>query len=279
MSKAFSVTTIYDQYLTLVQKFQLPFEPAPNTTLNDKFGINYALPPASGYPTIKYLAIGNGGHVTVTGNNYINGLLHSCTDSALKNQLPFLIVPENNDLSSVEMGKYRIRKPMIINGMAYVAYYLKVIEFPPMSVDFSTYQLANGNVINQTSYTPTLATQHPTMIDPSNTSLNLVSGNHISTSINTAISLTVEDIQGIIDACVLLYGTANAAIISEMALVAGFDISAPITVAGVNTSYTEIQCAQVTNFISALYPTSGNSNPSIVEGLDFGMTQPLLLVI
>jgi hypothetical protein len=273
-----SVTTIYDNYATLCMKYKLAFTPDPNTTLNTKFNIDYANAPTHGYPEIKYLAIGNGGHSCITGNVNINGLIHSCTDSALKNQLPFLIVPANNDLTIVEMARYRLRVPLTIGGTSYIAYYLKVIDFPPMVVNFSTYTLNNGVVTNQAPYTPTLATQNPSMIDISNVSDNLVSGNHIATTINTDITLSTAEFQNIIEACTLLYGNPNTAVVSELGLISGFDIQAPITVSGVTTTYTEIQCAQVATFLSTLYAPASNPNPSLITGVSFGVSQPLLLI-
>jgi hypothetical protein len=279
MSKSNAVTTIYDQYATLASKYKLPFTPEAGTTLNDKFGINYAAPPTEGYPEIKYLAVGNGGHAVITGDNFVCGLMHSCTDSALKNQLPWIVVPANNDLTLVEMAKYRIRVPMVIRGNPYIAYYLKVIDFPPMHIGYSTFKLEGGEVVNQQVYVPTLATQNPNMIDSSNISLNLVSGNHIATTIDTSIHLSEADLNGIIDACILLYGTANAATISELALVHGFDIESQLLVNGVQATYTEVQCAQVANFISIVYPANANPNPSITEGINIGIAQPLLMSI
>ena len=270
-----TVTTIYDENITLSIKYNIPFSTPPGTTLNDKFGIPYAVPPSVGYPKLNYLAIGNGGQVVVTGESFISGLMHSCTDSALKNQIPFLLLPANADLSLAEMAAYRIRVPMTIGGNAYVAYYLKLLNFAPMTVGFTTFQLSEGVVTNQSPYTPTLATQTPNMIDSSNVALNLASGNQIATTIETAIQLSETEVQNIINACTILYGNPNAAIISELALVAGFDIQSPITVASVSTTYTEVQCAQVTNFISIVFPANANPNSSMNAGVSIGMSQPL----
>lgn len=276
MAKANTVPTIYGHYATLAAIYKIPFRPNPITTLNHKLELGYTNPPETGYPDTKYLAIGNGGHAVVTGNNYISGLSHGCTDSALKNQLPVLIVPADNDIPLSEMSKYRGRTPMVISGHAYIVYWILALTLPQPNISFNTFTLSEGVVTNQAAFTPTLATQSPAMIDPSNVDLNLVSGNHISVTIDMQIHLTEANIQNIINACMLLYGTADAAIISEMALVSGFDVEAPITVNGVDTTYTEIQCAQVSTFVNLVYPAAANSTPSLTEGLSVGMAQPLL---
>lgn len=273
-----SVPTIYDLNVTLSMKYGIPLVIPSGTTLNDKFGIGYATPPNNGYPNYKYLVIGNGGHQNVVGKNTSSTLIHSAYDSALANHLPFIVVPASNDLTPSQMANYRARVPVTKGGVNYFAYYIKVLDLGALQVAYNTFQVQNGIEINQAVYTPSLATQTPNMIDVANIGTVIAAGRQISTSITSNIGLSIEDAQNIINACHILYGDPNEAIISEMGLVAGFDTTAPATINGIASTYTEIQAAQIMNFISLNYNVNANPNSVINTGINIGMTQPITMI-
>ncbi len=59
--------TIYGVYLQTVKTVGIPFEMIPNTTLNEKLNIQAGVKPtANETPFMRYLALGNLGHTTIT---------------------------------------------------------------------------------------------------------------------------------------------------------------------------------------------------------------------
>lgn len=99
-----------------------------NTTLNEYLDIDRTLLTEDfDYPILNYYAIGTGGEPIIDNINYRYND-HSATDIVLRNMIPFVLRPSNNDLTSLEKEQYRFRKSVIINEEVYFAYYLKKIE-------------------------------------------------------------------------------------------------------------------------------------------------------
>jgi hypothetical protein len=277
-----SFPTIYGQKLALLKNFNLTFTADSGTTLNEKWGIPYASPPtpnpavpATLYPTLGYLAIGNGGQQSVFGSSFTAQLVHTCDDAALASQIPWLVVPANADLSLAEQANYRLRIPATIGGVPSVCYYLKVITWAPMSVEFTTFTVASNAITNQATFTPSSANQTPNMITASSVRTNIASGHHISTTIPTSIAITQADVTGIINACTLLYGDANTAVINEAAIVSGFDVTSSYVYGGSTVTYTEIQCAQIVNFLTLNQNLNANPSLAFDINMSIGSTQPL----
>ena len=257
-------------------KYKQPFTYDAGTTLNEYFNVGNANPPPSLYPNINYLAIGNKGHTVSNGSLFPTSLLHSPTDSALKNQIPYVVRPLNNDLTLEEMSRFRLRVPNIGPNNLYVGYYLMVLDFSPVPIGFTTYTLSNGVVTNQSSYIPTISTQNPTLVDVSNIDVNITSGNKIATQFTPTIYLTPNDVNEIVNACNILFGDPNTAFISEVAIVSGFDIPLPITLNGVTSNYTDIACAQICNFISKMWALTTGIDDGIELQLNYGMSQSII---
>src|SRR5690606_18437856 len=110
----------------------LPFVVKPNTTLNERFDIESGTLPANGVlPTLHYMGIGNGGHKMVVGAGGMSKpepIQHLATDASAFNPIPFVIREPINDLTPAERANYALRKETIINGTAYVSYYLRRID-------------------------------------------------------------------------------------------------------------------------------------------------------
>ena len=90
-----TVKTIHHVNLELYRSMGVPFAIDNFSTLNEKFSLGNITPPVSGYPEIKYMGIGRGGHKNVTGtggSSLVDILKHGVTDAVLFEQIPFVLV-------------------------------------------------------------------------------------------------------------------------------------------------------------------------------------------
>lgn len=230
----------------------IPFSIMQYSTLNEKFQISHSEPPASGYPQVKYLAIGNGGHSYTLGVNNIpstNINMHSITDAALFNHIPFALVPVSSDLTPAQRAKYRIRVLETINGVDYFAYYLKVLETDVTAPSHNIVTISNGGITSTIPYVPSTTNLTPTPVVISNTNVNTADGRHLETQVNYPIMLSTDDAASILNACMIKYGDPGLAMISEIGLVSGYDYTNQSTLGNIPITYTEIQTAQIMAFI------------------------------
>lgn len=248
-----AVKTIYASRADMLERYKLPFNVSQYSTINEKFNLGNSNPPGSGYPKLGYLTIGRGGLSIVSdgqGGVIVNNLYHEPDDACLKTHLPFIVVPENNDLSDAQRLKYRCRV-LINNGSAnYYAYYVKVIDLSSITDSTDVITVSNGVISSQSSYTPSVNNLNPTLTDISNDQLNSSTGTHIQSALSLNIDLTT-DIQNIIDGVIAIYGDDSKATISELGFVAGYDTSVTTTYLGNSITYNEIQCGQVHYFLAA----------------------------
>jgi len=248
-----SVKTRNFTNLDILRALNLPFAVDQYTTLNEKFNVGNVSPPSSGYPVIQYLAIGRGGHQNVVGsgnNTLTQPLFHGCTDSALFEQIPFVLAPVGNDLTTLQRANYRLRVPVTIGGNAYFAYYLKVISISGITPSSNIVTLSNGIVTTDTPFSTSIANLSPSPVNVSNTTINISTGQHLVTQAVLPITLNSTDITNINNAVNIIYGDPRYATISEVGIVGGFDISVTSSAGGSTVTYTDIQTAQIMAFVS-----------------------------
>ena len=269
--------TIHFARLELLRSMNIPFNIEQYSTLNEKHQMANIAPPNTGYPTIQYLGIGRGGHRNAVGsgsNGLIDILQHGVTDAALFEQIPFVLTPTTNDLSLVDRAKYRIRKLETHGGIDYFAYYLKVIPNASVPPDIRVIQMVDGVIASDDTYVPSPSSLSPTPVDISNTVVNTVSGKHIIIQSKIALPLTADEILAINDAVTTIYGDVRYATISEVAIVAGYDISVTNSLGGISATYDEIQSAQVMCFIGTFVPLQ--NAPDAVD-LSYGLNNSMPL--
>lgn len=222
----------------------------------------------------RYFCIGNGGHrVQLDGNSipYNAPIPHKATDSGLYNIIPFIVRETTNDLTPAERQKYRIRRTLSIDGVLYAAYYGRVIDLTSVIPDMIITTIVSGNPVNS-SFVPSANNLEPTVPPIGSTN----DGSNASVSATVIINMPPDETQEIVDACNLLYGNGNLAIISEIAIVAAVDkqvthrypdTGAQVPVAVVDTIY-EAVAPQVQTHIS----TSGDS---VADATEYGFTLDL----
>lgn len=272
------VRTVYGSYLQSCQLLGLPFALAANSTLNEKFGVQAGVPPNSGVlPNCRYFAIGNGGHkLSVTNGLYIpEPIQHMTTDAALFNHLPFVLREPSNDLTATQRANYALRVAEVHNGINYVAYYLKRIDFTNVAASMQYKTVASDGSVTTSPFVPTTANLNPTPQTLSTTGVNVVTGDYVMASAPVPITLTADDVAEILNVANIIYGDPNAAIVSEIALVSGCDKVIAAGGSGSTTfNFNEVIAAQVDSFINTFYALNF-SQDGVDNIVDCGAVEPL----
>lgn len=273
--------TIYGSYLQTCLTMKRPFIVAENTTLNEKFGIQSGVNPANGvYPELGYWCIGNGGmHATISGDYLIkkNPIQHRGTDAALFKHTPFVLRETNNDLSSTERARYRLRREEVHNGRSYYAYYARKIDLTTAVVGMEYISVVDG-VETPQPFIPNSSHLNPQPPLLDNNGVNIVSGDMTSVTTPIALTFSIDDIKEYLDVCRILFGDDNAATITEIAIVSGVD--KVVSVTGYNNvafNFTEIIAAQVNSHLIADYNLKFLTE-SLTINLDVGSTEPLFVL-
>jgi len=273
------VRTIYASHLNTCKLLNRPFTVLPNSTLNQKFNLfKDEIPALNEYPVLGYLGIGNkGASYEVTSSNFVltTPIPHLPRDASLYNFIPFIVRSINDDISSTERLKYRLRVPVTIDGSTYVAYYLRALTINDL---IPTVELRNvdGENITTNSFTPTLSDLAPTPPVLSTSNLNTANGDYLVSTAKVDFTLNQNDVQEIIDACNLLYGDPRYAVINEIALCSGIDKILQGTFGNTTSNYTETIATQVAAFISQYHALTTNTTEVKIQ-LDIGSVEPLLI--
>lgn len=271
--------TIYSSHLSTCKMLNRPFTVLPNSTLNQKFNLHAnELPATNEYPMLGYIGIGNKGasyEMTTSGYILTTPIPHLARDASLYNFIPFLVRDINNDISSTERLKYRLRVPLTINGTTYVAYYLRTLDIQNL---IPTVELRNvqGKTITTTAFTPTQSDLAPTPPVLSTSNLNDPNGDYLVSTAKIAFALDQTDITNIMDACALLYGDPRYAVINEIAICTGVDKILQGSFGSATSNYTDTIATQVAAFISQYHALTANTTQVSIL-LDAGSVEPLLV--
>lgn len=272
--------TALNSYLQTTLLLNTPFVLAPNTTLNELYGIQASVQPIR-TPTLGYFAIGNGGHRVTVGVNGIpltNPIQHSAEDSALYNGLPFVLRPISNDIDTVSQANYALRRIETHAGNQYIAYYLKRLPLSTVIPVMQITSVTNG-VKTTTSFVPTSANLNPTPPALSNTGVNLVSGDYVAASAEVDISLTANDVSELLNVATIIYGDPNYAIISEIALCSGVDkVVQSATYNNALIPFNEAIAVQCLSFVNCMFALAFN-NSGVDLLLNCGATEPLMSLV
>lgn len=271
--------TIFAAHLSTCKMMNRPFSVLPNSTLNQKFNVHpNELPAVNEYPVLGYIGIGNKGasyEVTTSGYVLTTPIPHLPRDASLYNFIPFLVRDINDDISSTERMKYRMRVPVTINGITYVAYYLRALSIQDL---IPTVEMRNvaGETITTTTFTPTLSDLSPTPPVISNTNVNDPNGDYLVSTAKVTFTLNQTDVTNIMDACALLYGDPRYAVINEIALCTGLDKIVKGMFGSATNNYTDTIATQVAAFISQYHALTPNTTQVTID-LDIGSVEPLLV--
>lgn len=271
--------TCYGSFLQTIKQLGLPFTLIPNTTLNEKFNVQAGVAPtASEIPSMRYLAIGNRGHLTVKaddGSDETIPVPHRPQHAAPFNMLPFVLREVTDDLTQAERGRYALRVIETHNGVQHYAYYLRRLDYNGVVPQLQQIEIID-NVATVTNYVPTTDDLNPVPPQISNSGVVLGSNKSVSASAIVTITLDATDIAEILNAQRIRTGTTRSPVISEICLVSGVDRDVQGS-SGSSGSfmYKEVIAAQANVHISTNHPIGYSSNKATLR-LDIGSTEPTL---
>lgn len=239
---------------------QIPFSFPQYSTLNEKLGIQSGVAvPTGQYPKSGYLAIGNKGHsfsVGTEGVAVLKVLQHKATDAALFNQIPFILRQEDDDISPAQRSLYALRKIITVGNVNYIAYYLRRVDLSSASVETVIETTVDG-VTSAKPFVPTASNLSPTPVstDPLGTGSNVavLTGESIINKVEIPMVFTPEDVSECINACEILYGSDEYAMISEIGWCSGYDKTITIQASTGSFNFNEAIAVQVLNFIGAAH--------------------------
>lgn len=296
----FTVPTIYGNALATAVQLNIPYEVLPYTTLNEAIFDPIIVPFQPSVSTVgsevfddydpdidvksftsDFFMIGNGGHTIVAGPvggiPITNPIAHRATDSGLYKIIPFIVRPVTNDLTALERQRYYLRKVIDVSGTLYAAYFGRVIDVSSASPDMSLVTDVNGTPVI-TSFIPTINNLRPTPPIAG----SQPSGNYADVSTTVSIEFTANDVTELKQACLLLYGDENYAIVSEIALGQGvrktvtarYPTSGTQTPTAIATGFYEVASAQVACHYVTFYPVS-YTNQGFDLTFDLAASEPL----
>lgn len=234
--------TIFSRALAMQRKLGKPYTPLPLSTINELLAMSRAVPwlPQNGNAfkevyadydpaedtnnmAMKYLMIGNNGHYTIFGEGLHAGM-PSPRDWAANNAgmyyaIPFKVVPADSPLSPSERSKYRLRVPIEIDGELYESYWAKVVEYPNVEPEYRIYRKENNVITDSAIWAPTIDNLMPTQPTGDLTK----DKTHVSVTQPYSALFSTTEINDIVDACRLLFGREEAAMISEISLCHGVE--------------------------------------------------------
>lgn len=272
------VRTALGAQLQTCQLLGIPKIVKPFTTLNQKLDISKDIELADiDRPTVKYIAIGNGGHKIIPG---VDGLAkpepiqHTTSDTALYNHLPFVLRKTDNDLPILERAKYRLRKLEQHNEVTYIAYYLRVLDLAETKCALEKRTIVDG-VITTLEFKHTTDNLSPTPPAIVPTGTLATTGDYVVATAKVPFVMTAEDIQEYLDVCTILYGDDGYAMISEIAICSGVDRVVTAFPSETTGSYPEAIDVEVINFISAFYALKFSTD-QLKMNIEVGSAEALL---
>lgn len=266
--------TAIGQYIQSRLFLGLPIDVIPNTTLNQKFGINpkTRITADEKYQAI-YFCIGDGGHdQSKTANQpaITVPVDHDPSDCALYHHMPFVLRPLNNDLTDTERSRYRLRRIENHGGVDYAAYYARKMTYE--NTTRIVLESVNKGVSTVLPYDYTERNLSP--VRPELPVRQVVTASNTKMKVSTGASIVFDefDVREYRNVCKIIYGSARVSVISEMCAVAAVDDTTYVNDAG--QRFPELKGATVISFFST-YQSMDFSNGGFTEVLELGEKTPL----
>lgn len=272
-----SVRTAIGAKLQTAQKLNRPYTFSDNSIMNKQLNI---LPDElpDGTPWTQYYTIGIGGlSVRFVGERRRIELFpapHDPRHTGMYEQIPFVIRPVDEGLTTSERARFRLRRLMTVGTTVYEAWYGRVIDKTGMDVRME-YRVIQDGVVTSTPWEPSPDDQHPVPIVVNPGQVLTTGDDYVASTAKTVMKFTPWDIAELINVGRVLYDSEDAITLSEIALCSGKDIETRGDFNGISLPYTEAIGVQINDFVSTLVPTSYNQAGAAVN-LDIGSTEPLL---
>jgi len=171
---------------------------------------------------VSAIMLGRGGHSgKIDDDGEINPITypHKATDTGLFKPIPLLVRPISGDLTGEKKAKYCLRRTMRINNVLYAVYFGKLIDASANEIIEAIEVVEDGEIVSSNPYTPTANDLRPVKTDIAQTA----TGVYLRTYAGIDFAFSTDEIEDIINACQLMYGDPNKAVISEIAFCFGKD--------------------------------------------------------
>ena len=263
---------------SLLDPLVVPYQPAP-PTLGMELSDTYDAVADTAFLNLQCMVLGNQGHRLIAGPPVsTTEVPHQGTDAGLYGLIPFVAVPASNDLTALQRATYRLRKTMTIDGVLYAVYYGRIIDISGITPTTQLTRIVSGTPVT-VNFTPTINNLRPPV--PSIGIDN--DGSYVSVSSPLSVLFTDDEVTALKDACALVFGNVNYAVISEIGFCTGVDkavtdrypnsgTQSPVAVTP--DTYYEMMATQINLIASVFYPVS-STNAGFSMGFDFGATEPL----
>ena len=248
--------TVYGSYLNNAIITGLPFKVIPNTTLNEKLGINRDISlalPHNTYPQLRYFCIGNGGHQVQLSNNIpkIVPVQHHSTDAAPFRMIPFILREMDNDIPPGTRQQYALRRIEDINGTSFISYYLRRLDTSKAKVEMNLITVDKDGTKTTKPFIPNASNLNPVPQVISNTGTNVLEAKYVEVANEIEMIFTPEDAAELRKAANIMYNDEELSIISEIGLVSGVDKMVNVNMPGQgNIAVNEVIAAQMTNIFN-----------------------------
>lgn len=263
-----------------------PVEILQYMTLNELYGVlaDESIGVKHGKDFVMgYYGIGIGGSRSIGNDSF--GLedrqvyQHKATDFNAYHPIPFVVREISNDLDPVQRTMYRMRVVRPIGDKIYVLYFLKKINFtefkPSMKVCTRD---PNTGAENSYPYIPKKEDIQPTPGNLSTTDSIPLTDTYVKGDGKLDLSLNVDDLNEVRNACRILYGNANKAAINEMYIVHGIETKNDGEIGqGGTVVYDELQSAVTTFNITEAWARDANANTKMPWMFWYGNSLPMLI--
>lgn len=282
-------TTTHTGYGNMIAKCILTGQPItlPEfTTLNEKFNV---LPERSigNFDSrslyLKYFGVGvRGSHCDGMDDLGVTKLKvnqHQPIDGSLFTHIPLACRPLEEDFDNTTRAQYRMRVVEEINGVAYVFYYLKLINFEnynPRVLKITRDEDGNENPVPFIPVKDDLFNPQP--VDFTSEGSVPISRTYINGSAILDCSLDSNDLSELRNACLIKFGDESYASINEICICYGMDVNADGKIAeGGVIRYTESIATVVGHFVCERDARSATANRRVNLAFDHGASEPMLL--
>lgn len=254
------------------------------STLNEHLKINAGVTPESQDYKMEWLVLGNGGHkvTTISGIAVPIPVKHSPKAAAPNNIIPIVVREMDNDVSDTERERLGLRSIEEYSGTRYIVYRavkmdwagVKVQEYKTTyadgSEDVDTFEYSDDELYPKQQEMPDYNVEVDDQVEIEN-------GTAVSAYATPRIEIDEWLIQEIVNAANVVYGNANAAVVSEFAICSGVTAKATgPSATGSDISYNEVFNAQVCIFI-ATFENFAIQNKSLAYTIEVGNSEPMLV--
>lgn len=205
---------------------------------------------------------------------------HQPIDANLFTAVPFICRPLSEDLPNVVRDKFRMRTIEARNGIDYVFYWLKLINFD--NYNPSEKKITRDPITGVESVKPLIHVKddldNPQPVDFTADGSVPISNEYVNSSAILGCSLDTNDLKEIAQACKIYFGDAGYAGINEVGIAYGIDTTFRGQIAGGATiQYTEVMSAIFAHYVTERDGRNALTNTQVNMNLDHGSSAPLLM--